>query len=159
MGFFQTIKNKLGIGGVSVELQVPGQVPKSSDRLACKTIITSKSDQYLVRLDAKLIEEWTTGRGDDKKTKEIFIDSYSIQFEEEIKTGERKEVEFSISLENLNKIKSNNQELADKGGALGALGKLGSFANNEKSEFFVVVDVDVKSAALDPSDKKPVKFI
>ena len=159
MGFLQTIKNKLGIGGVSVELQVPGQVPKSSDRLACKAILTSKSDQFLVRLDAKLIEEWTTGRGDEKKTKEIFIDSYSIQFEEEIKTGERKEVEFSISLENLNKIKSNNQELAEKGGALGALGKLGSFASNEKSEFFVVVDVDVKSATLDPSDKKPVKFV
>lgn len=72
MGFFQTIKNKLGIGGVSVELQVPGQVPKTSERLACKTIITSKSDQYLVRLDAKLIEEWTTGRGDDKKNERDF---------------------------------------------------------------------------------------
>ncbi len=159
MGFFQTIKNKLGIGGVSVELQVPGQVPKTSERLACKAIITTKSDQYLVSMTAKLIEEWTTGRGDDKKTKEIFIDSYSIQFEEEIKTGERKEVEFSISLENLNKIKSDNQELAEKGGAFGAIGKLGAFANNEKSEYFVDVEVDVKSATLDPSDKKPVRFI
>lgn len=28
MGFFDTIKNKLGIGGAKVELQVPGQVKK-----------------------------------------------------------------------------------------------------------------------------------
>ncbi|MFN8281993.1 MAG: sporulation protein [Chitinophagales bacterium] len=159
MGFFQTIKNKLGIGGVSVELQVPGQVQKTADRLEGKAIITTKSDQDLVEMKVELIEEWTTGRGDDKKTKEIFIDSYSITFNEVIKTGERKEVPFSISLENLNKLKSSNQELADKGGALGALGKLGSFANNEKSEYFVKAEVDVKSAALDPSDKKPVKFV
>ena len=90
MGFFQTIKNKLGIGGVSVELQVPGQVPKTSERLACKAIITTKSDQYLVSMTAKLIEEWTTGRGDDKKTKEIFIDSYSISLKKKSKQANEK---------------------------------------------------------------------
>lgn len=56
-------------------------------------------------------------------------------------------------------IKSNADSLKEKGGALGALGKMGKFANNEKSSYFVDATVDVKSAFLDPSDKKDIKLV
>lgn len=36
---------------------------------------------------------------------------------------------------------------------------LSKFANNEKSAYYIKAEVDVKSAALDPSDKKQIRLI
>lgn len=157
MGLFQSFKNKLGIGGVSVELQVPAQVDKSAGTMEGSIFLTTKSDQQLVKLSVKLVEEFTTGRGDEKKTKEFELGKMTQTLNDEtIKTGDRKELKFSLPFQIL---KSNNDELKEKGGAMGAIGKMASFATNEKSEFYVVADVDVKSAALDPSDKKPIRLV
>jgi hypothetical protein len=157
MGFLQTIKNKLGIGGVNVSLQSPASVGKNEGLINGKVVLTSKSEQQLVSLTVKLMEEYTTGRGDDKKTKEFELGSFNLNLNgATIKPGENMEYAFSLPFRMNN---SGNQDLAEKGGALGALGKMGSFANNEKSEFFVEAEVDVKSAALDPSDKKPIRLV
>jgi hypothetical protein len=56
-------------------------------------------------------------------------------------------------------LKSENDQLKEKGGVLGTLGKVGAFASNEKSKYFVNAEVDVKSAALDPSDKKEIRLM
>ncbi len=156
MGFFQTIKNKLGIGGVKVKLEVPGQVSKEEGVVHGKVILTSKSDQDIIELEVKVIEEYTTGRGEDKKTKEFTLGEVKIPCGWPIKSGETKEIAFSVPFELL---KSSNDRLKEKGGALGAIGSIGAFANNEKSAYFVDADVDVKSAALDPSDKKEIRIV
>ena len=156
MGFFQTIKNKLGIGGVKVTLQAPGNASKAEGKIDGKVILTSKSDQEVVSISVKIFEEFTTGRGDEKKTKTFTLGETKIPQGFTIKSGETKEISFSLPF---TAIKSSNEELKEKGGALGALGKMGSFAANEKSEYFVEADVDVKSAALDPSDKQPIKLV
>ena len=156
MGFFQKIKNKLGIGGVSVSLQVPNHVSKDEGVISGKVVLNTKSEQELVKLDVKLIEVYTTGRGDDKKSKEFELGVFNKNLNGAmIKPGETVEYEFSFPFM---LQKSSNQDLSEKGGALGAIGKLGSYANNEKSEFFVEAEVDVKSASLDPSDKKDIKI-
>jgi len=156
MGFFQTIKNKLGIGGVKVSLQVPGQGSKSAGTVDGKITLTTKSEQEVVAVKVKLIEEYTTGRGDTKKTKEFTLGEVNVSGGFNIKPGESKELSFNLPFTIL---KSNNDELKEKGGALGALGKVSSFASGEKSEYFVVAEADVKSAALDPSDKKAIKLV
>ncbi|MCB9235362.1 MAG: sporulation protein [Bacteroidia bacterium] len=156
MGFFDKIKNKLGIGGVKVELKVPGQVEKASGVISGTVILTTKSDQEIKEIEIKVLEEYTTGRGDDKKTKTFTLGSVKMSDVFPIKTGETKEVPFTVNFEIL---KSNNDELAEKGGALGTLGKLGKFASNEKSAYFVEADVDVAAAALDPSDKKEIRMV
>ncbi len=156
MGFFQNVKNKLGIGGVSVSLQVPGQVAKDSAVIEGKIILTTKSEQEIVSYKVKMVEEYTTGRGDEKKTKEYELGIVTAACGFTLKPGETKELTFTLPF---SLLKSGNDELKEKGGALGALGKLGSFADNEKSKYFVDADVDVKSAALDPSDKKEIKIV
>ena len=55
-------------------------------------------------------------------------------------------------------LQSNADSLKEKGGALDKIGSLSKFANNEKSAYFVDATVDVKSAYLDPSDKKDIKL-
>ena len=66
---------------------------------------------------------------------------------------QKHEFEFPFEL-----LKSNNDKLKEKGGAMGAIGSLGKFANNEKSEYVLEVNVDVKSAVLDPSEEIEVKL-
>ena len=156
MGIFNNLKNKLGIGGVKVELQIPGQLTKDSGVLNGKILLTSKSEQQVMSYKIKMIEEYTTGRGDQKKTKTFELGNASKPLDIVVMPGETKEVEFELPF---NVLKSDNDRLKEMGGALGALGKLASFAGNEKSEFFVVADIDVKAAALDPSDKKEFRFV
>ena len=156
MGFFQKLKNKVGIGGVKVELSIPEQTTKADATLTGKLMLTSKSEQEIKEVEIKMIEEYTTGRGDDKETKELTLGKIKITEAMTIKEGETKEIPFSLPY---SIIKSNNDELKEKGGALGSIGKLGSFAKNEKSEYFIEAEVDVLSAALDPSDKKKIKLV
>lgn len=156
MGFFQNLKDKMGIGGVKAELQIPGQAAKAEGMVHGKVILTTKSEQEVVSFKVKMIEEYTPGRGDEKKTKEFELGSFNGSAGFAIKPGETKELAFSLPFTIL---KSSNDELKEKGGALGTLGKVGAFAAGEKSEYFVKAEVDVKAAALDPSDSKPIKLV
>lgn len=156
MGFFQSIKNKLGIGGVKIELQIPGEASKAEGTVSGKIILTTKSEQEVKGIEVKMIEEYTTGRGEDKETKELTLGTLKLSEVFVIKPGETKEIPFTLPF---SIIKSGNDELKEKGGALGALGKVSAFADNEKSKYFVDADIDVTSAALDPSEKKEIKLV
>jgi hypothetical protein len=156
MGFFQNVKNKLGIGGVHVELNVPGQVARDSNVLEGKITLTTKSEQEVIAYKVKMYEEYTTGRGDQKRTKTYELGELKTPLNFIIQPGDSKEFSFSLPF---NIVKSSNDTLKEKGGALGALGKFASYADNEKSEFFVDAQVDVKAAALDPSDKKEIRIV
>ena len=101
MGFLSSVKNKLGIGGVKVVLEIPGQVEKSKNTLNGKVVMTTKSDQFIIDLTVKLIEKYTTGRGDEKSTKEFDMGVIKIPCNFDIKTGETKEVPFTTMEEGL----------------------------------------------------------
>ncbi|MFT5822260.1 MAG: hypothetical protein ACI8ZM_003516 [Crocinitomix sp.] len=156
MGFFQKIKSKLGIGGVKIQIDMPGQISITEGIVNGKFTLTTKSDQEIKSMEVKLIERYTTGRGDDAKTKEFTLGSQKYDAQSVIKAGEQQVHAYNFPFELL---KSSNDELAEKGGALGGIGKLGKFAKNEKSEYVVEVDVDVKAAAIDPSEEVDVKLV
>lgn len=148
MGIFGKIKQALGIGTVSVKLDVPGQFSANDSSIKGKVTVTGKSDQEIISVEYELEETYSTGRGDEKSTK-----SYSLGKTKQdgfaIKTGEVKTIDFDLPFKVL---KSSNEELAEKGGVLGGLGKLGKMANAEKSIYKVKCTVDVKGASLDPND-------
>ena len=156
MGIFKKFKDKLGIGGVKVELKVPGQVSKESDTVEGTVVLTTKSEQEIIDVTVQFLEEFTTGRGDDEEEKEFELGEVKIPCGFSIAPGETKEISFTLPFK---LVKSNADDLKEKGGALGTLGKLGKFANNEKSSYFIDAEADVKSAALDPSDKKEIKLV
>ncbi len=157
MGFLKKIKNKLGIGGVKVRLNIPGEVPKQDEgEIEGKIVLTTKSEQEIVNMVVKVVEEYSTGRGDNQSSSDIELGEIEIDGGFAIKPGETKEVPFTVPYR---LVKSSNDELKEKGGALGALGKVSAFASGEKSKYFVEADVDVKSAALDPSDKQMIKLV
>ncbi len=156
MGLFGAIKNKLGIGGVSIDFTVPSQIEKSAKQFSGNIKLTTKSEQEVVKMEAILKEEFSTGTGDNKTEKVFELGKWTNFDHFTIKPGEVKTFDFTVEFEEL---KSDMDKLSDKGGMLGGLGKGLKFMNQEKSKFFVEVNVDVKSAVLDPTERKDVKLV
>ncbi|CAL2086089.1 conserved protein of unknown function [Tenacibaculum sp. 190524A02b] len=156
MGLLQTIKNKLGIGGVKAKLTIPGQVLQSEGVVYGSVELTSKSDQEIVDMRFVFIEEFTQGRGDNQTTKNFELGETTNENSFVIKVGERKSFDFELPFQLL---KSKADSLKEKGGTMGKIGSMAKFVKNEKSAYFVKVEVDVKSAALDPFDKKEIKVV
>lgn len=148
MGFFGKIKQKLGIGTVSVKVSGPATFNVSDSEIKGTVTVTGKSDQVIESVKIEFEENYTTGRGDDKETKEIKLGEVKLPGFE-IKTGEVKTIDFSVPF---TYSKSSNEQMAEKGGLVGGLGKMGSFVGGEKSTFQLTATVDVKGAALDPND-------
>ena len=156
MSFFTKIKNWLGIGGVKVSLDVPGQVSKSDTKIDGKVILTTKSEQKILDMNVKVIEKWETKKGDVKKTKTIQLGQVKVPCNFAIKPGETKEVKFSAPFK---VVKSSNEQLKEEGGVLGALGTVAAFVSAENSRYYVEAEVDVESAGLDPSDKVEIQMV
>lgn len=153
MGFLDTVKGWLNIGGVKVKLQeVSPQVPRSGSQITGKVLLTSKGEKHVLKLTYKLLLERTTGRGDEKKTTDYVLAQSADNTPFDMKTGESRTVDFAIPY-------SLDKALKDQAGVLGAVGKLGAFAAGEKDEYFIVAECDVKGTALDPSDRLKVKIV
>ncbi|HUM53339.1 MAG TPA: sporulation protein [Chitinophagales bacterium] len=156
MSFFSKIKQALGIGTISVKINAPGQLNAADGKLKGSLFLTAKSDQKVKKMEVKLEEEQTTGRGDNKKIQTYTIGSWNDNSMFEMKTGETKTVEFEFPVQ---VYKSSTDQLAEKGGMLGGLGKMAKFADDTRSEFKVCAIVDVDGAKLDPSDSCNINII
>jgi SpoOM protein len=158
MGFFGKIKGFFGIGGIKVTMEIPTEANKTDELVKGKISLFSKSDQHVLSLNVKMIEEYSTGRGENKTTKEYTLGKLTLVKEKnafDIKAQETKTYEFDLPFAML---KSKNDELKEKGGITGGLGKMGSFMDAEKSKYFIEAEADVKGTALDPSAKKAIKL-
>lgn len=155
MGFFKGMKDKLGIGGVSIDIQAPGQFTKG-DNIEGKLVLTTKSDQEIIEIVIKVYEEFTSGRGEEKSTSEFDLGVLKLDNHFLISTGDQKEIQFSIPV---NMSKSELTDMSEQSGVMGAIGKMGKFAASEKSSYFLQANVDVKSAVLDPTEKKEIRIV
>ena len=153
MGFLAKIKQFLGIGTVSVKVTGPASFSADGTELKGTVVVTGKSDQIIEHVEVVLEEKFTTGRGDDAKTQEFKLGVVKLGGFN-IKAGETKTVEYVLPY---SYAKTSNEQLADKGGVMGGLGKLGSMASGEKSEFTIIATVDVKGATFDPNDIIKIK--
>lgn len=153
MGFMSTVKGWLNIGGVKVKLEgVSPTISRSMNTLGGKVRLVSKSDKEIIKLTYKLIMEVTTGKGDEKETKESVLGHTVVNGPIQIKAGEEQVHDFSFNY-------AIPEQLKDKGGMLGAVGKFGAFAAGEKIKYYVAAICDVKGTALDPSDKVTVTVV
>jgi sporulation-control protein spo0M len=158
MSFFGKIKQGLGIGTASLELAVPGQVARDSGEVKGRIVLIGKSEQRVKSIKVRMIELYTTGQGEEKKTKEYVLGEVPVHQGDPfvLKADEKKEIEFTLPFT----LKlSGTQALAEKGGALGMLGKAASFAASEKSVYQIRANADLDGVALDPNDTRPVKLV
>lgn len=156
MSFMDKVKQFFGMGGVRVKLECPPQAGAQGGTVEGVVHLQSKSDLHILELNVTMKEVFTTGRGDDKETRELEMGQVVLGGNFDIKAGEAKSLPFLLPYQI---IKSNADELKEKGGALGKLGSVAKFANNERSEFFIEADCDVKGTAFDPGDKKAIHLV
>jgi hypothetical protein len=153
MGLWDKIKGWFNIGGVKVKLsEVSPTVSKKGNTITGKAILTSKSDKQVLGLAYKFNLRKTTGSGEEKKVKDYVIGEARSTESFEIKSGETKTVDFTIPY-------SIEKTLADMGGVLGAIGKVGNFLSGDKLEYTISVSASVKGAAFDTSDSMNVTVV
>ncbi|MBX7242003.1 MAG: sporulation protein [Bacteroidia bacterium] len=156
MGLLDKIKQFFGVGTVSVKLSVPASFSSKESVMKGSVTITGKSDQQIESVEVELQEKWTKGKGDDVTEKTFTLGSIKLNEGFAIKKDEVKTINFEVPYDI---VKSDNDRLKEKGGVLGGLGKVGSFLDNERSEFSVICTVDVKGATFDPNDIANIKKV
>jgi hypothetical protein len=153
MGLLDTVKGWLNIGGVKVEVQdVNPMVPRNGNEIHGKAVLTSKSDKEVQKLVYKFLLRKTSGRGNERKTKDFILGQSSSNEPLTIKGGETRTIDFTIPY-------SVEKGLKDMGGVLGTVGKLAAFAASEKLEYLVIVECHVKGTALNPWNKVNVEIV
>ena len=153
---FKKLKDLLGIEGVKLELLVPEDVNESLGKVEGIMRFYSKNSQTVTGIRVKLIERFTRGRRDDKKTDEYQLGEIIINKTFTVPANESVEVKFSLPYE---KIKSEMDTLEDKNVVIGRLVKTAKWIRGVNSEFRIEAEADVKGTALNPFDKKYVHIV
>ncbi len=163
MSFFKNLKNKMGIGGVVIELDIPDHAKKSDDFIAGKFVVSTKSEQHVKDISVKLIEERTTGRGDDRKTQEKIRGEYKISESFDIAPGDTKEFSFELPFAagaEWRDLKGGEVNIGGmKTDLLKSVGKLAAAASNETVEHYIKVVTNVESAWRNPSKKQRITLL
>jgi len=157
MSFLKSIKDKMGIGGASVQLEIPDHVNKADNFIPGKISITTKSGQEVIDITIQLVESRTSGSKDKKETKTYLLGETTVPSNFSILPEDKKEFEFSLPFQANADLKDLGKDHEGvTGDILNTMGKLASFAGNVRIKHHVEVRVDVKSAWNDPSEKKSI---
>lgn len=156
MSFFSKLKQMAGIGTLDVKVQMAPDFRATDSALTGTVHITAKSDQSVVKIVLELEEKFESGRDENKKTKFSTVGSLRLPEPFELKAGEVKTVPFSVPF---TLGSSDNDQLKAKGGLMGAIGKMGAWAEDEKRSYEFKAVVDVKGTSLDPSDSVSLKLL
>ena len=158
MGFLDGVKKILGIGGVKMSMQMDSlELKKTSGKASGKVTLTSQSDQFVNELTVYVREKYSHGRGSEKTIRTFDLGKSIISSDFEIKKGESKEFSFTCDYVQL---KSDNDQLKEqKNKVMQGIGKLGSFVDAEKSEYYVCVSGSIKGVLLGPSQQVSVILV
>jgi hypothetical protein len=152
---FGKLKQALGVRTVKVALEIPATAEKEATTLQGSIQLTAQSDQSIEHITVRLIEKYTSGRDAERKTHTYELGKIKLSDKFEMKSGNVKEIKFTLPYE---RRKSNNDQLKEYGGALGALGKLGAIIDAETAEYHVSAEISVKGAVVSPMDHKNIKL-
>lgn len=157
MGFLNTVKGWLNIGGVKVKLQgVSQRVSRSGNLIDGSVLLTSKGDKVVLKLTYQFVMKLTKPKSgsttNEKETTEHVVAETIHDESFEMKEGETKTVPFVINYRL-------EQRLQDRGGFLGAVGALGALVGGQEEEYLVRAMCDVKGTVLDPGDSLAVVLV
>jgi hypothetical protein len=159
MGLWSTVKGWLNIGGVDVKLwKYSEPLQRSNPVITGAALLKTKSDKTILGMEFEFVEEFTSGKDEERKTERKVLGSVSYPEHEpgvgypfDLKAGEQKEQPFTLYV-------TLSDRLQNYGGVLGAVGKFAAFAASEKLEYFLVATAKVKGVAFSPSHKVPMKI-
>ncbi len=150
------VKLYFGIEGLKLDLDIPDSFSKEDKYLTGVLTLHSKSPQQLKRLVVTLKEVYHRGRGKDQRTNEYewgkieFTDILSIP------ANGKKIIDFRLPIKHQY---SKVDEFGNRSAIFKKISSLAKMINKTKSEHFVEVAAHVEGTALNPSMKKPIRFI
>ncbi len=157
MSLLSSFKQLVGIGGVKASLEMQNlTLPKTGGTVTGSITYTSASAQRVEAITVELEEKYTTGSGQQKSSRFFTLGTLTLNTGFDLAAGETKTVPFTFLY---TPIKSNNDELKEHGGALGALGKIGSFVNSEQSVYTVKVKTSVKGSLIGGGAETTVNLV
>ena len=174
MGFFDTIKQGLGIGTLEATLDVPAQIAGSAGKVEGTLHLAAKSDQEVkeVTVTFEMIRSWEeieqrpNSSGGSESYASHQSRTYTLgQFRDAvpfaIKAGEVKAMPFTIAFTLADPASLAKEVLGEGelGSIVGALSKISSVMNNERYEYRVGAKATLEGTLLNPSDSKEVVVI
>lgn len=170
MGILSKVKGFLNIGGVSVRVtQVENPFPEEDTVMKGKFVLTTKSKQTILGTKVEFYRETTTGEGDEEQTSRSTLGQqdtqdylYTEEYPFELDEDETRELSFLIIDVHTGGFTG---RAADKGGVIGAAGKLGALAGkltadaDARVKYYVEVTADVEGTPFDPSDKVEIQVV
>lgn len=160
MGFFDKIKGWLNIGGPKISiLEIEQPISGKFGVVSGRARVVSKREAKLKQFTARFVMEETKGKGEEKTTETTVIAEQTMALDVTLNPEEPFDLDIHISYD----VSTLSERLAEKGGLLGAVGKVGKIAGKlgEKGimDYHIEAAVDVVGTALDPSDKMAVRAI
>ena len=148
------IKKVLGIEGVKVECKV-FSVDTNLKKIDGELKFTTKTTGKINKVNIKLIERYSRGRGKNKLIDEYTIANLDMYDSFEITPEEIVEIPFSMNYElamsPMDKMQQDNFVSRPFIGIL-------KFVKKVKSEFSLLVEADVEGTTLNPYDKVPINL-
>lgn len=149
------VKKWLGIEGVKLELVVAETYDRDAGVISGIINLTSMNPQKVTELRVRVVEKYTRGWRKEKRIDEYTLGSLKEMVEIDVPANEAVEVEFSLPFH----FKPSEMDyFGDQNFLFKGLSKMAKSAYAVKSEFRVEAEATVKGVALDPFDKKPIKF-
>lgn len=158
MGFLDKAKSFLNVGGPKVSIiEINQPITGVFGVVSGTAKVTSKRPAKIAKLTQKFIRVTTKGTGDEKEIETTIIAENEQLLDISVSETDPCDLPIHISYDS----STIADRMADKGGVMGALGKMGKFASGLQAkgieDFFVEVGVDVVGTPLDPTDKIPVR--
>lgn len=153
---FGKVKRWLGIEGVKLELILPEEVSAREGLVQGKLRFISMHPQTVTYIKVILIERYSRGRGEEKRTDEYELGNIELFEAFDVPPEEILEIDFSLPFK---VVKSDMEEWGDRNPLFSGLVKVAKGLNRVKSEFRIEAEAQVKGTALNPFDKRQIVIV
>jgi len=159
---FGKIKQFFGFVGIDVVLGIPAQIEEGSRKLSGHVQINATADQHINKVTVSMYMGYEVEEEDGYRFERTNIAEWKDETAFEISAGESREISFTLDLKTYLDFAWQN-EIMEKtkanAGSLAHLLNANRTVEDDVNQYFVQAMVDVKGAALDPSDKKEITLI
>lgn len=149
------VKQWLGIEGVKLELKIPENQVLSKKKLIGEIHFQSMQVQTVTGIRLVLIERFSRGRGEERLIDEYELGSIQIKGTFNVEPGELVVKSFQLSFDTL---ESEVDQWGNKNILNQQLAKAARWARKASSQYRIEAEARVKGVALNPFDKKEVRF-
>lgn len=153
MGFLDTVKGWLNIGGVSVTIaSVNPQIRRGRNELSGKAVLTSGAAKQVLGVRCQVVNVRTYKKDGESKTDTRVLGERQFGESFEMKSGETREMPFSVSYF----LKEHTQNV---GSPVGTTSIVGALPLGRSDTYALIVSCDVKGTPLDPSARVKLKLV